>query len=112
MVHGTHGFDNSSKKKVRLEMTKGSSCAIQCNLTLYLIPTHACRVYYLDARNFGTLHFVLSATELKDKLDSLGPDLLDVDTTEDVFLDVMNKSTQSRNICKFLMDQGKIAGIG
>jgi formamidopyrimidine-DNA glycosylase len=28
-------------------------------------------------------------------------------------LDLMNsKSAQSRNICKFLMDQGKIAGIG
>eukprot|EP00804_Cyclotella_cryptica_P019782 CCRYP_009679-RA/>CCRYP_009679-RA protein AED:0.03 eAED:0.03 QI:31/1/1/1/1/1/3/1167/411 len=70
------------------------------------------RIYYRDARNFGTLHFVLSAKELDDKLESLGADLLDKDTTEDVFLDVMNKSIQSRNICKMLMDQGKIAGIG
>jgi formamidopyrimidine-DNA glycosylase len=72
------------------------------------------RIYYRDARNFGTLKFVLSANELRDKLESLGHDLLDVEgTTEAVFLDLMNnKSAQSKNICKFLMDQGKIAGIG
>jgi formamidopyrimidine-DNA glycosylase len=70
------------------------------------------RIYYRDARNFGTLKFVLSARDLQDKLESLGADLLDEDTTEDVFLRVMEQSVQNRNICKFLMDQGKIAGVG
>jgi formamidopyrimidine-DNA glycosylase len=70
------------------------------------------RIYYRDARNFGTLRFVLSAKELNDKLDTLGADLLDDGTTEDVFLEAMDKSVQRRNICKFLMDQGKIAGVG
>jgi formamidopyrimidine-DNA glycosylase len=70
------------------------------------------RIYYRDARNFGTLRFVLSEKELNEKLDSLGADLMDDSTTEDVFLQIMDKSVQSRNICKFLMDQGKIAGVG
>lgn len=70
------------------------------------------RIYYRDARNFGTLKFVLSAKDLDDKLDTLGADLLDENTTEDLFLELMEKSVQSRNICKFLMDQGKLAGVG
>lgn len=70
------------------------------------------RIYYRDARNFGTLKFILSKKELDDKLDTLGADLLDEGTTEEVFLELMDKSVQNRNICKFLMDQGKIAGVG
>ncbi|KAL7552963.1 hypothetical protein ACHAWF_016194 [Thalassiosira exigua] len=71
------------------------------------------KVYYRDARNFGTLRFCLSAAELDDKLASLGPDLLDFDnTTEEDFLSAMDKSTQNRNVCKFLMDQSKFAGVG
>ncbi len=71
------------------------------------------KIYYRDPRNFGTLIFSLSALELENKLASLGPDLLDLDnTTEEVFIEAMNKSTQKRNICKFLMDQSRIAGVG
>jgi len=71
------------------------------------------KIYYRDTRNFGTLRFSLSAKELDDKLASLGHDILDFEnTTEEMFLKAMDKSTQVRNICKFLMDQGKIAGIG
>lgn len=71
------------------------------------------RIYYRDTRNFGTLRFCLSALELNDKLASLGPDLLDFEnTTEEIFLAAMDRSTQGRNVCKFLMDQSKIAGVG
>lgn len=70
-------------------------------------------IYYRDTRNFGTLRFSLSEKEFADKIDSLGPDMLDVgQTTEDVFLSAMIKSSQRRNVCKFLMDQSKISGIG
>ena len=55
----------------------------------------------------------MSAKELAEKIDSLGPDMLDVgQTTEDVFLLAMERSSQRRNICKFLMDQSKLSGIG
>lgn len=70
------------------------------------------KIYYRDPRNFGTLIFSLSAIELENKLASLGPDMLDNNTTEDVFLEAMNKSTQKRNVCKFLMDQKLLAGVG
>ena len=70
------------------------------------------RIYYRDTRNFGTLKFILSKKELDDKLDTLGADLLDESTTEEIFLELMEKSVQNRNVCKFLMDQGKIAGVG
>mmetsp|Transcript_26819 Transcript_26819/g.55282 ORF Transcript_26819/g.55282 Transcript_26819/m.55282 type:complete len:126 (+) Transcript_26819:638-1015(+) len=64
------------------------------------------KIYYRDARNFGTLRFSLSSKELDEKLDSLGPDMLDIDnTTEDTFLSALENSKQDRNICKFLMDQ-------
>ncbi|KAL7471277.1 hypothetical protein ACHAXS_011583 [Conticribra weissflogii] len=64
------------------------------------------KIYYRDARNFGTLRFSLSSKELDEKLDSLGPDMLDIEnTTEDIFLSAMENSKQDRNICKFLMDQ-------
>lgn len=62
------------------------------------------KIYYLDTRNFGTLRFSLSKRELMDKLDSLGPDILD-DCTEDVFMEVMNKAKPGLNVCKFLMNQ-------
>lgn len=71
------------------------------------------KIYYRDTRNFGTLIFCLSKTDLNNKLASLGPDLLDFEnTTEEVFLAAMERSTQRRNVCKFLMDQTKIAGVG
>ena len=62
------------------------------------------RIYYYDTRNFGTLRFSLSKKELEEKLNSLGPDILD-DVTEKKFLDVLNQQRQSMNVCKFLMDQ-------
>jgi len=69
------------------------------------------KIYYLDTRNFGTLRFSLSKRELMDKLHSLGPDILD-DCTEDIFMQVMDKAKPGLNICKFLMNQKKISGVG
>lgn len=68
-------------------------------------------IYYHDTRNFGTLKFSLSAKDLQDKLNSLGPDLLD-DLTEDRFLNVAMRQNPEMNVCKFLMNQKKIAGVG
>ena len=75
------------------------------------------KVYYHDQRNFGTLKFCLSKDELDKKLMSIGPDVLDVEgTTVDDFLRVMSSvkdgTSSSMNICKFLMDQTKVSGVG
>lgn len=70
-------------------------------------------VYYHDRRNFGTLKFCLSADSLHEKLASLGPDILDKEsTTEEIFLSILDLQKPSLNICRFLMDQQKISGVG
>jgi len=65
------------------------------------------KLHYHDTRNFGTLKFCLSKTELEKKLDSLGADILDPQsTTEKVYLQIVaRKRNPEMNICKFLMDQ-------
>ena len=70
------------------------------------------RVFYHDTRNFGTLRFSLSESELTQKLATLGLDILDPKTTVDGFLAVMDRTKPTVNICKFLMDQKKISGVG
>ena len=71
------------------------------------------RIYYHDARNFGTVKFSSSREALATKLQSLGPDILDIEhTTEDDFVNIFSAQRPQMNICKFLMDQSKISGIG
>jgi DNA-formamidopyrimidine glycosylase len=70
------------------------------------------RIYYHDARNFGTIKFCLSRQELAEKLQSLGPDLLAESTTEQDFVNIVAAQKRQRNVCKFLMDQKKLAGVG
>lgn len=71
------------------------------------------KIYYHDQRNFGTVKFCLSAKELEAKLQSLGMDILDTErTTVDDFLERMSSTKQDVNICKFLMNQQKISGVG
>jgi len=72
------------------------------------------RIYYYDRRNFGTVRFSFSKVDLTEKVDRLlGPDILE-STVEDL-VDVFRKQpARSRkvNICRFLMNQEKIAGVG
>jgi len=68
------------------------------------------KVYYLDTRNFGTLRFSLSNKELMDKLNSIGPDILN-DCTLEIFTERMKRKKPDLNICKFLMNQKNISGV-
>ncbi len=69
------------------------------------------RVFFNDMRNFGTLKFVYGKSSLIKKLTSLGPDLLSDDVSyEDFRLSITRK--KKWNICKALMDQKVVAGIG
>eukprot|EP00523_Entomoneis_sp_CCMP467_P005353 CAMPEP_0168763186 /NCGR_PEP_ID=MMETSP0724-20121128/24229_1 /TAXON_ID=265536 /ORGANISM="Amphiprora sp., Strain CCMP467" /LENGTH=730 /DNA_ID=CAMNT_0008812373 /DNA_START=1 /DNA_END=2193 /DNA_ORIENTATION=+ len=76
------------------------------------------RIYYFDTRNFGTLRFSISASELVDKLQSLGPDILSRDgknksvLTRADFFNLIEKQQPTLNVCKFLMNQQKISGVG
>jgi uracil-DNA glycosylase len=70
------------------------------------------KIYYQDARNFGTLKFCLSREALEKKLDSLGMDILHPSTTEDDFVKLVTSQKPELNVCKCLMDQSKLCGVG
>ena len=68
---------------------------------------------FVDARNFGTIHFCLEEDALKAKLDGLGPSILTDELTPELFLNITNtKKNPDMNVCKFLMNQKKISGVG
>ena len=67
-------------------------------------------LYYHDTRNFGTLRFSMDPEELVEKLESLGPDLFEM--SADTFIDIAASTKSGMNICKFLMNQQKLAGVG
>ena len=68
-------------------------------------------VYFNDQRNFGTVKIVRGKEFLIDKLKSLGPDMLYEDVEDEVFIQRLRKKNHF-NICKALMDQSVIAGVG
>ena len=70
------------------------------------------KIYYHDMRNFGTVKFCLSREALTTKLNSLGLDILDRKTTEDDFVQLVTKQKSQLNICRFLMNQSKLSGVG
>lgn len=68
-------------------------------------------VYYNDQRNFGTLKFVRGKFQLIEKLESLGPDMLAKDISDDDFFSAI-RSKPNWEITKAIMDQSIIAGVG
>jgi len=68
-------------------------------------------VFYNDVRNFGTLKFVYGKTALLKKIDGLGMDLLSQDVDESFFISCLRKQ-DDKNICKVLMNQSVLAGVG
>lgn len=68
-------------------------------------------VYFTDQRNFGTIKLVKGKNELIKKLQSLGPDMLSEDVSDEKFLASLRKKNK-HNVCKAIMDQGVVAGVG
>ncbi|HIL27366.1 MAG TPA: hypothetical protein EYG21_08310 [Nitrospinaceae bacterium] len=68
-------------------------------------------LYFRDQRNFGTLKFVRGKHQLIEKLQSLGPDMLSQEVADDEFIRIFRKRNKY-NICKVLMDQSLVSGIG
>jgi DNA-formamidopyrimidine glycosylase len=69
-------------------------------------------IYFVDQRHFGTIKFVSSKKELTDKLNTIGPDLLNDKTmTFNKFKSALKKRPKW-NITKALMNQKVISGIG
>jgi formamidopyrimidine-DNA glycosylase len=68
-------------------------------------------VYFMDPRGFGTLKVIYGRTAFLKKLESLGPDML----TEPPSLEVFTARLDTKpnwTICKALMDQSVVSGIG
>jgi len=65
-------------------------------------------LYFNDIRNFGTFN-IKNSKELGKKLQSLGPDMLS--SPPDNFITILRKH-DNKNICKVLMDQSIISGVG
>lgn len=79
--------------------------------TRFSMLTTRGNVYYNDIRNFGTLKFVYGKSQLLDKLNSLGVDLLSQEVSNNDFLAKMRKHDK-KNICKVMMNQSVLAGVG
>lgn len=67
------------------------------------------RLYFIDPRRFGTFKMVCGAEKLQEKLDSLGPDMLNDPPT---LIEFEKRITKKLNICQILMDQKIISGVG
>lgn len=68
-------------------------------------------VYFKDMRNFGTLKFVKGKDLLREKLDSLGPDVLEEDLSDQTFK-LRLKKRGSKTLPEVLMDQKILSGVG
>jgi DNA-formamidopyrimidine glycosylase len=79
--------------------------------TRVCMQTSKGNVFYNDIRNFGTLKLVYGKHALLKKIDSLGMDLLSQEVPESYFISELRKRDK-KNICKVLMDQSILAGVG
>jgi formamidopyrimidine-DNA glycosylase len=70
-------------------------------------------IYFFDTLQNGTFKVVDSKEELNKKLKILGPDIMDMDTTYDVFKSqIMKKNNLEKPIGLVLVNQKVISGIG
>jgi formamidopyrimidine-DNA glycosylase len=68
-------------------------------------------IYFKDVRNFGTIKFSNSKSELDEKLNSLGPDILIEDIPDSIFKSRLKKYGK-KTLPEVLMDQSVISGVG
>jgi DNA-formamidopyrimidine glycosylase len=68
-------------------------------------------VFFNDIRNFGTLKFVDTTKALKDKLNTLGPDVLGSYVDTELFKSRLDRKPKW-TIAKALMNQSVVSGIG
>lgn len=68
-------------------------------------------LYFVDPRNFGRVSIVCSLYEFKEKVDYLGPYVLNKKITFDIFYSRINLKPNTK-IGIILMDQKYISGIG
>ena len=83
----------STHSRVRFDFEKGHS------------------IFFDDVRNFGTLKFVVGKSNLIKKLDSLGPDMLSENVTDEKFCEALDRKPHW-TIAKAIMNQSVVCGVG
>jgi formamidopyrimidine-DNA glycosylase len=68
-------------------------------------------VFFTDPRNFGTLAFTNNRKSIESKIQSIGPNHLAQNISDDLFIERLHKFPES-DICAALMNQSLIGGIG
>lgn len=67
---------------------------------------------FYDMLSFGTIK-IFNKSDLQKKLNEIGPDLLDLNTTFDIFKNkIFNKKNNDKPIGNVLLDQKIISGVG
>lgn len=70
-------------------------------------------MYFFDIRSYGTLKVVNDPNELYKKLNSIGPDIMDLSTTFEIFKEhILKKVNLNKPIGNVLVNQKIISGIG
>lgn len=83
------------------------------HLNIELIIDNGLKVYFYDQLSFGTLKFIDSKFNLDKKLQELGPDIMDLDTTFDIFkIQITKKNNCKKMIGNVIINQKIISGIG
>lgn len=68
-------------------------------------------LYFFDTLSYGTINVSNDINKLNKKLNSLGPDIMDIDTDFDLFNERINK-IQNKKIGNVIVNQKIISGIG
>lgn len=89
------------------------------HLNVEFILDNGLRVYFYDQLSFGTIKIIDTQTELNKKLKELGADILDLNTTFEIFKKQITKGTMSakgankdKMIGNVIVNQKLISGVG
>lgn len=68
-------------------------------------------IHFNDVRNFGTIKFIKGRSFLEEKLNTLGPDMLSENVTDEVFRFSLERYPD-KTLPEVLMNQNVICGVG
>lgn len=79
------------------------------HLTLHF--SDGTQAHYRDTRRFGTFKFFDNTAELQAKLQKIGPDMLSESVSDELFIQRLRRKNHW-NVCKAIMNQEVISGVG
>lgn len=105
-------FDKNFSLLNTLGMSGGWSKSKGKHTSVIVTLKNGKKYYFIDVRHFGTFKFFDNKSDLEKRLDKLGPDMLnDKKLTSNSFIRRLRKY-KHYNICKAIMDQKIICGVG